>query len=115
MPALAMKDHTPETTRGARGLECRKPAAEAAMNVLRSTIAVMLAALAIPASAQALSDAQLVDALRGGGYVLVFRHGATHADQADTEPLNVEMQGNEAKQRHLNDKGRDAARAWREA
>jgi broad specificity phosphatase PhoE len=85
------------------------------MNLFRSTCAVILAALALPASAQALSDAQLVEALRGGGYVLVFRHGATHADQADTDPLNVEQPGNEAKQRHLNDKGRATARAWNEA
>jgi hypothetical protein len=26
--------------------------------------------------------------LRGGGYVIVFRHGGTHADPADTDPLN---------------------------
>jgi hypothetical protein len=26
--------------------------------------------------------------LRAGGYVIVLRHGATHADQADTDPLN---------------------------
>lgn len=85
------------------------------MNVLRSILAVMLAALAFPASAQALSDSQLVEALRGGGYVMVFRHGASNADQADTDPLNVDQPGNEAKQRHLNDKGRSTARAWKEA
>ena len=28
--------------------------------------------------------------LRGGGYVIVFRHGATHPDQADTDPLNLD-------------------------
>jgi phosphohistidine phosphatase SixA len=85
------------------------------MKVFRSMCAVVLAALALPASAQALPDAQLVEALRGGGYVLVFRHGATNNDQADTDPLNVEQPGNEAKQRHLNDKGRATARAWNEA
>ena len=46
--------------------------------------------------------------LRGGGYVIVFRHGATHADQADTDPLNL---GDVAKQRQLNDKGRADAKA----
>ncbi len=46
--------------------------------------------------------------LRGGGYVIVFRHGATHADQADTDPLNLD---NVAKQRQLNDKGRADAKA----
>jgi hypothetical protein len=28
-----------------------------------------------------------VTALRGGGCVIVMRHGATHQDQADTDPL----------------------------
>jgi phosphohistidine phosphatase SixA len=46
--------------------------------------------------------------LRGGGYVVVFRHGATHADQADTDPLNLD---NVAQQRQLNDKGRADAKA----
>ena len=45
--------------------------------------------------------------LRAGGYVVVFRHGATHADQADTDPLNLD---NVAKQRQLNDKGRADAK-----
>ena len=46
-------------------------------------------------------------ALRAGGYVIVGRHGATHPDQADTDPLNLD---NVAKQRQLNDKGRALAR-----
>jgi len=50
--------------------------------------------------------------LRGGGYVIVFRHGATHTDQADTDPLNLD---NVAKQRQLNDKGRADAKAVGEA
>jgi broad specificity phosphatase PhoE len=50
--------------------------------------------------------------LRGGGYVVVFRHGATHADQADTDPLNLD---NVAQQRQLNDKGRADAKAVGEA
>jgi phosphohistidine phosphatase SixA len=54
------------------------------------------------------SPADVVEALRGGGYVIVFRHGATHADQADTDPLNLD---NVAKQRQLNDKGRADAKA----
>lgn len=54
------------------------------------------------------SGADVLEALRGGGYVIVFRHGATHADQADTDPLNLD---NVAKQRQLNDKGRVDAKA----
>jgi broad specificity phosphatase PhoE len=53
------------------------------------------------------STAELLQMLRAGGYVIVFRHGATHPDQADTDPLHDE---NIDKQRQLNDKGRaDAA------
>jgi len=54
------------------------------------------------------SAADVLEALRGGGYVIVVRHGATHTDQADTDPLNLD---NVAKQRQLNDKGRADARA----
>ncbi|HXJ82852.1 MAG TPA: histidine phosphatase family protein [Candidatus Methylomirabilis sp.] len=49
----------------------------------------------------------LLQMLRGGGYVIVFRHGATHPDQADTDPLHDE---NVDKQRQLNDKGRADAK-----
>jgi phosphohistidine phosphatase SixA len=68
---------------------------------------------ALPAGAQVdpgMMDA--IKALRGGGHVIVFRHGATHADQADTDPLNI---ANVAKQRQLNDQGRAVARAAGEA
>jgi phosphohistidine phosphatase SixA len=62
-----------------------------------------------PAAGQpSQSQAQLIDALRGGGYVIVFRHGATHQDQADTDPLNP---GNVARQRQLNDDGRMLAKS----
>src|SRR5262245_13332488 len=50
----------------------------------------------------------MLQTLRAGGYVIVIRHGATHADQADTDPLNID---NVAKQRQLNDKGREQAKA----
>jgi broad specificity phosphatase PhoE len=53
-------------------------------------------------------------ALRQGGHVIVFRHGATHADQADTDPLNPK---NVAQQRQLNESGRALAtsigESWR--
>ena len=47
-------------------------------------------------------------ALRDGGHVIVFRHGATYQDQADTDPLNPK---NVAQQRQLNDDGRALARS----
>jgi broad specificity phosphatase PhoE len=58
------------------------------------------------------STGDVLQLLRGGGYVVVFRHGATHADQADTDPLNL---NNVAQQRQLNDKGRADAKAVGEA
>jgi broad specificity phosphatase PhoE len=58
------------------------------------------------------SVADLLQMLRAGGYVIVFRHGATYPDQADTDPLNL---GNIARQRQLNDKGRADAKVVGEA
>jgi len=46
--------------------------------------------------------------LRQGGHVIVFRHGATYSDQADTDPLNP---NNVARQRQLNDDGRALAKS----
>ena len=59
-----------------------------------------------------LSQSDLINALRGGGYVIVIRHGATPTDQADTDPLHLE---NVDKQRQLNDSGRAQARSIGEA
>jgi broad specificity phosphatase PhoE len=53
--------------------------------------------------------AALAAELQRGGHVIVIRHGATHANQADLAPLNPE---GPAAQRQLNDKGRDAAKAF---
>src|SRR5262249_36515417 len=61
-------------------------------------------------SAQAQAD--WVNTLRQGGYVIVFRHGATHQDQADTDPLNFK---NIAQQRQLNDAGKAKAKEIGEA
>jgi len=78
---------------------------------------VLLAILAtpwwLPLQAQAEpAQAEWIGDLRNGGHVIVLRHGATHADQADTDPLHPE---NVALQRQLNDKGRDLARSIGEA
>ncbi len=78
----------------------------------RLFLAFVLALAAPLAGAQTLADADLASALRGGGYVIVFRHGATYSDQADTDPLNADKPGNEAKQRQLNDKGKTLARGF---
>jgi phosphohistidine phosphatase SixA len=55
---------------------------------------------------------QLVESLRSGGYVVVVRHGATFSDQADTDPFNFD---NIAKQRNLNEKGKELAKAFGDA
>ena len=73
------------------------------------TAAVIAAALvlyAFSAAAQTPDVKTLAAQLKQGGYVIVFRHGATHRDQADTDPLNFD---NVAKQRLLSDKGKEVA------
>src|SRR5882757_4927261 len=59
-------------------------------------------------SQPAASPADAINALRQGGHVIVFRHGATYSDQADTDPLNLT---NVAQQRQLNDEGRALAKS----
>src|SRR5262245_14020197 len=66
--------------------------------------------MAMPAAPSAAADYQeIAQALRAGGLVIVVRHGATFADQADTDPLNFD---NIAAQRNLNDKGKILAKEF---
>jgi phosphohistidine phosphatase SixA len=80
------------------------------MAVIRLVVfCALIALLAGPANSQpAPSQPEWIDALRQGGHVIVFRHGATFADQADTDPLNP---ANVARQRQLNDEGRALAKS----
>ena len=55
---------------------------------------------------------QLVQSLRAGGYNIVVRHGATYTNQADTDPFNFD---DVSKQRNLNDKGKELAKAFGDA
>jgi phosphohistidine phosphatase SixA len=55
-----------------------------------------------------MDDGELVQRLRGGGYIFAFRHAATIADQKDTQPLNLR---DCSAQRNLSDQGRADARA----
>jgi broad specificity phosphatase PhoE len=79
----------------------------------RRTLIATSLLLAFGGSAAAQSPkpefAVLTSELQRGGHVIVVRHGATHANQADLAPLNPEGPG---AQRQLNDKGRDAAKAF---
>src|SRR5262245_7198195 len=80
------------------------------MRVALRGLALLVAVLVVgPAWGQSSPAAgDVLKLLRGGSYVIVFRHGATHADQADTDPLNLD---NVTKQRQLSDKGRGDAKA----
>jgi phosphohistidine phosphatase SixA len=80
------------------------------MPVIRLALfCALLGLLPTAANSQpAASQAESIDALRRGGHVIVFRHGATYSDQADTDPLNP---ANVAKQRQLNDDGRALAKS----
>src|SRR5262245_47027072 len=69
-------------------------------------LALALLLHAISAGAQTPDMKSLVPQLKRGGHVIVFRHGATNRDQADTDPLNHD---NVAKQRLLSEKGQDGA------
>ncbi|MGA7486027.1 MAG: histidine phosphatase family protein [Xanthobacteraceae bacterium] len=84
------------------------------IHVARWTLASLAAALCILSATgpSAYAQADWINALRQGGYVIVFRHGATHTDQADTDPLNLD---NVAQQRQLNDAGRAKAKEIGEA
>lgn len=77
-------------------------------------LALLVALLAAPSAGAQVDPGMMeaVKALRGGGHVIVLRHGATHADQADTDPLNP---ANIAQQRQLNDQGRALGRSIGEA
>src|SRR2546421_12821240 len=65
-----------------------------------------------PTEQSARAQADWINALRQGGYVIVFRHGASRQDQADTDPLNP---SNVSQQRQLTDAGRAKAKEIGEA
>jgi phosphohistidine phosphatase SixA len=80
-----------------------------AYNRLAALCAIAALLFTVPAHAQSRpSNVELAQLLGAGGHVIVLRHGATHPDQADIDPLNHD---NIAKQRQLNAKGEDAAKA----
>jgi phosphohistidine phosphatase SixA len=71
-------------------------------------LSLMVAFGLLSPSAPAQAQAEWIAALRGGGHVIIFRHGATFTDQADTDPLHP---ANVAQQRQLTDQGRAQAKA----
>ena len=58
---------------------------------VRLLVALVLALVAGSAWGQSSPPVgAILTLLRTGGYVIAVRHGATHADQADTDPLNLD-------------------------
>jgi broad specificity phosphatase PhoE len=70
-------------------------------------LCAVLTFLPVKASSQPLPT-ELIDDLRLGGYVIVFRHGATVSDQANTDSMSRK---NVPAQRQLNEQGRAQAKS----
>jgi phosphohistidine phosphatase SixA len=73
-----------------------------------ASLAAVAAAALSPVKAQPLTGTALIDALKGGGYVLVMRHANSPAmppDKAAADPENTELE------RQLDATGRESARA----
>ena len=81
------------------------------MTALVATVGLFTAFVTAAPAARA-DDQEIAQALRGGGLVLVVRHGATFPDQADVAPINFD---NVASQRNLNDKGKALAKVFGDA
>ena len=81
--------------------------------ILAALVTLALFAGVAPAAAQTAQPAgdmkALAQALREGGHVILLRHGATFSNQADTDPFNL---ADVSKQRKLNDKGKELAKAF---
>jgi phosphohistidine phosphatase SixA len=69
-------------------------------------LVALLCVATTDAHSQSTDVKALAAQLKQGGYVIVFRHGATNRDQADTDPLNYD---NVAKQRLLSERGKEVA------
>jgi phosphohistidine phosphatase SixA len=79
---------------------------------LALTMAIPLAILpgsALAQSGTATDYKALAQTLRAGGLNILVRHGATFTNQADTDPFHL---ADVSKQRNLNDKGKELARAF---
>src|SRR5690349_670615 len=76
------------------------------LHALRLSVFILLVS-ALPALAQSPAAPAWIGQLREGGFVVVMRHGATHADQVDAKPFDP---SDIVHQRQLNDQGRATAR-----
>jgi hypothetical protein len=80
---------------------------EASVNKLVSIISYLVLFLTMSPQSYAADLNGLVSALKGGGYVLVLRHGATDDSQKDVYPFKFDDM---TAQRQLSEKGRRMAR-----
>lgn len=81
------------------------------MATFRILLVLVMASLAAPTAAEELSGEALVEALRGGGYTLYFRHAPT--DWSGTDQVREAgdwTSCDPAKMRQLSDEGRETAR-----
>ena len=77
------------------------------MNKLASIISCLVIFLLMSPQSYAADLDGLVSSLKDGGYVLVFRHGATDDSQKDVYPFKFDDM---TAQRQLSEKGRGMAR-----
>jgi broad specificity phosphatase PhoE len=79
------------------------------MRTVIGLFSIVLALLGVGAAQAQQPDLQsLVPQLQGGGYVIVFRHGATDPSQSDAVPFDF---NDMSKQRQLSDAGRETAKS----
>jgi phosphohistidine phosphatase SixA len=77
------------------------------VNKLASIISCLVIFLLMSPQSHAADLDGLVSSLKDGGYVIVFRHGATDDSQKDVYPFKFDDM---SAQRQLSEKGRDLAR-----
>ncbi len=72
------------------GVGVRRGAASGMAAMTWGTAVVLVLATVMPAAAQTLVGADLLTALRGGGYVIYFRHADTDPSRPAQPPVNFD-------------------------
>jgi broad specificity phosphatase PhoE len=74
------------------------------------SLAMIVSLVALAPSVHAEDAKAVAAALKQGGYVIVFRHGATTVDKGGTDPMGAGRGKSTATERQLSPRGRQAAR-----
>jgi len=90
----------------------RSIAAAVLFGLLAASLFIVSPAATQPAGPRSLQGAELLGALRAGGYVIYFRHADTDHSREDQRPVKLD---DCATQRVLSEKGRQNSRAIGEA